>query len=81
MDLIIELSGHIRCIYGETIPIYTLGRLSISRASNVEPDSAGQWIADLKKVNGPKLGPFQSRIEALQAESDWLAKNWLLPSG
>lgn len=33
------------------------------------------WTADLSPVGGPKLGLFQTRTEALQAEFDWLEQN------
>jgi hypothetical protein len=31
-------------------------------------------------VDGPVLGPFDLRSEALEAEQVWLAKNWLVTS-
>ena len=77
MKLIIQKQGTVRCLYGETIPLATLGKLSIERGSHVEPDRAGRWFADLAPVQGPRLGPFAVRSEALQAEADWLAAHWL----
>lgn len=77
MDLLVLASGAIRCIYDEKIPLSPLGRVSIQRGSNVEPDSDGLWLADLSRVNGPTLGPFPKRTEALEAEVDWLRKHWL----
>lgn len=47
------------------------------RASHVEPDDVGDWVADLSPVNGPKLGPFTLRADALAAETAWLEENWL----
>jgi hypothetical protein len=44
--------------------------LSIARASDVEPDATGQWFAHL--IDGPTLGPFSRRSEALTAEQGWL---------
>ena len=76
MELIIQ-GGNVRCIYAETLDLRGLGRPSIARASNVEPDSAGRWIADLAPVGGPKLGPFDKRTDALAAEVQWLRDNWL----
>lgn len=35
----------------------------------------GRWWADLTPVAGPVLGPFDSRAQALQAESDWLQEH------
>ena len=78
MDLIVTGTGELRCIYSDSIPLSQLGRLSIIRASHVEPNSAGQWMADLSPVDGPRLGPFEFRTDALAAEVDWLRKHWLL---
>ena len=78
MQLLILPDGTIHCLYGETIDLAALGRLSISRGSFVEPDAAGQWFADLAPVRGPKLGPFPKRGDALAAETDWLQQHWLV---
>ncbi|HCO24350.1 MAG TPA: hypothetical protein DIT97_15415 [Gimesia maris] len=78
MDLIINPSGMVRCIYGETIELFQLGAPEISRGSHVEPTAQGQWTADLSPVAGPLLGPFPQRSAALAAERDWLNAHWLL---
>ena len=72
MDLYIKTSGQIQCVYDEAIDLSVLGRLAITRASHVEPNADGQWIADLSPVGGPCLGPFRHRSEALNAERLWL---------
>lgn len=77
MELIIEGQGQVRCVYGEAIELNQLGVTQIRRASHVEPDASGRWIADLSPVGGPQLGPFDKRTDALAAEVDWLLKNWL----
>ena len=77
MQLLIDRDGSVRCVYDETIDLTQLGRLSISRGSHVEPDQAGRWFADLAPVNGPKLGPFDHRSDALRAEAQWLDQHWL----
>ena len=77
MEIIITAAGQARCVYGETIDLATLGKLEIQRGSHVEPDEAGQWWADLSPVDGPRLGPFDCRSQALDAERDWLEANWL----
>jgi len=77
MQLLIEPSGRIRCVYGETIDLSVLGPMKIRRASRVEPNASGRWSADLTPVGGPVLGPYSSRGEALAAENDWLDVNWL----
>jgi hypothetical protein len=79
MELLIELGGQGRCIYGETIDLAQLGTLTIRRGSHVEPDERGQWVCDLSPVSGPTLGPFVARSEALTAEVAWLSQHWLLP--
>ena len=48
------------------------GRLTITRASHVEPTPEGLWEADLSPVGGPVLGPFAERSAALKAEVRWL---------
>lgn len=77
MQLLIESSGSIRCVYGETIDLSELGTVSIRRGSHVEPDEHGQWTAGLSPVGGPVLGPFATRSAALVAEVDWLNAHWL----
>ena len=77
MQLIVQPGGDVCCLYGEGIDLSALGRLTIQRASHVEPDQSGQWWADLALSNGPRLGPFPKRSEALQAESDWLHQHLL----
>ena len=72
MQLLIDPSGQVRCLYSEVIDLTLLGNLSVRRASHVEPDEAGRWWADLAPVGGQKLGPFPRRSQALQAEIDWL---------
>lgn len=50
-----------------------LGAVRMPRASNVEwPAGADGWIADMSPVNGPALGPFLERADALRAEREWL---------
>ncbi|MHC2071086.1 hypothetical protein ACYFX5_26735 [Bremerella sp. T1] len=80
MQLVISSTGTIRCLYDETLDLHTLGTLSISRGSHVEPNEDGQWFADLSPVGGPQLGPFVSRSDALTAEVRWLEENWLSSS-
>lgn len=77
MQLLIQSDGAIRCLYHEAIDLATLGRMTIARGSYVEPDPNGKWYADLAPVNGPRLGPFSSRSQALSAEQAWLEANWL----
>ena len=81
MDLIISPAGTGQAIYTEAISLDRIGRLTIRRASHVEPDDAGAWYADMAPVDGTKLGPFVRRSEALAAEVAWLENhpaNWIL---
>jgi hypothetical protein len=77
MDLIVDTVGQVRCIYDEMIDLSALGTPDIRRASHVEPDDHGRWWADLTPVDGPVLGPFSQRSEALGAELSWLESHWL----
>ena len=77
MQLLILPSGRIRCVYAEAIDLALFGRVTIRRGSWVEPDPFGQWWTDLGPVNGPVLGPYPHRGQALTAEEQWLAAHWL----
>ena len=68
MEIVIQPSGTVRCLYGEAIDLSQLGRAKIHRGSHVEPTEDGHWSVDLSPVNGPRLGPFRHRSDALQAE-------------
>ncbi len=81
VQIVIEPSGAVRCIYSEVINLAVLGSPAISRASHVEPDPHGRWWADLSPVNGPVLGPFDCRSQALAAEQEWLQIHWLKVQG
>ncbi|MEK6236960.1 MAG: hypothetical protein N2C14_19810, partial [Planctomycetales bacterium] len=71
MRIVIHSNGDARCLYSETLNLKSLGSLSIRRASHVEPDEQGRWIADLAPMDGPCLGPFDQRYQALSAEAAW----------
>ena len=82
MMLVIDPSGTVRCLYTESIDLQSLGPMVIRRASHVEPTPDGHWMADLKPVQGPQLGPFRLRSDALAAEERWLTGHrFTLPSG
>jgi hypothetical protein len=72
MELVVDAGGGVRCVYGEELDLRELGRLSITRASHVEPDIDDYWWADMGPSGGPALGPYASRKEALGAERGWL---------
>jgi hypothetical protein len=79
MDLVVAPDGTVRAVYDETLDLALLGRLSIRRASHVEPTLEGHWQADLSPVSGPVLGEYDRRSEALEAERAWLEEHWLSP--
>ena len=74
MELVVGADGVARCVYDEGIDLREIGTLKITRASHVEPDAEGYWWADMGPVDGPVLGPFRSRSEALEAEREWLMR-------
>ena len=71
-ELIIRPDGTTVGIYSDTIDYKMLGRPQIRRASHVEPTDDGRWTADLSPVDGPVLGPFDRRDEALAGEMEYL---------
>ena len=75
MDLVVRPNGDVTTLYTELLDLSALGAMNISRASHVEPDDSGQWISQI--IDGPKLGPFAKRSEALAAEVAWLTEHRL----
>ena len=75
MDIIIGTDGTVRFIYtDDLVGLLGEGRARTARASRVEPGPEG-WTANLAPVNGPVLGPFALRQEALDAEVQWLEEH------
>ena len=58
MELVVGVDGGVRCIYDETLDLRALGKLQITRASHVEPDSDGNWLDDM----GPVINPWPKSI-------------------
>ena len=77
MQMVIDPAGRLRCVYDEAIDLAALGQPRIVRGSQVEPTVQGQWVADLSPADGPTLGPFATRSQALAAERTWLEEHWL----
>ena len=77
MILSITPKGDIRSIYTDDFPWLELGKALVQRASHVEPDHLGLWWADLSLSNGPKIGPFARRADAISAEIRWLETHHL----
>ena len=69
----IEDNGSLNFVWDDRLADLAAGcDVTTKRVSNVEPADDGQWWADMAPVDGPKLGPYRLRGEALQAERDWL---------
>ena len=79
MVVVIDSTGTVTTLYTELFDLATLGAQSIARASHVEPDAEGNWFAHV--VDGPTLGPFPRRSDALAAEVAWLTEHRLTPTG
>jgi hypothetical protein len=80
MFVSIRPDGAIEFVYDDALRgLFALGRVTIRRASHVEPTSDGRWTADLGPSGGPVLGPFDRRAEALAAERAWLDEARLTP--
>lgn len=77
VNLVVRSDGTVECLYDDALDLACFGRLTIAWASHVEPNAAGQWTADLTPANGPVLGPFRTRTEALHAERIWLEEHRL----
>lgn len=78
MKVIVRPDGTIEYIYDDALLfLRRVGKLTISRASFVEPDAEGHWYADLSPSGGPLLKGFTTRSEALAAEVTWLENNVL----
>lgn len=70
----IGLDGTIAFIHDDDLAeiMAPLGKLTITRASHVEPDEHGKWAATM--IDGTVLGPFNRRDEALKEEVAYLNK-------
>ena len=79
-ELMVAPDGTVRMIYSELVEPHALGTPTIERGSHVEPDHNGFWWADLAPSNGPKLGPYTNRSQAITAEIAWLREFWLEPA-
>jgi hypothetical protein len=75
MELVIHPGGAVTTIYDELLDLSCLGPVSITRASHVEPAANGQWSAQI--IDGPTLGPFERRSDAIAAEVAWLTEHRL----
>ena len=76
-DIILSVLGTVHCLHHDELALFLtdVGQLHIRRASHVEPTADGHWTADLSPMNGPVLGPFVTRAQAILAERDWLTRH------
>ena len=72
MQIVIKPSGVFISVYDDAFDYGDFGKPQIRRASRVEPDDSGRWIADLSPIDGPKLGPFNKHNEAVEAELEYV---------
>jgi hypothetical protein len=67
--------------YDELKPLLSIGTgTTVRRVSHVDPEITGdglKWFADLSPMDGPKLGPFETRQLAIDAEIKWWSANQL----
>lgn len=82
VDVVILADGTVKFLYYDELkPLLDIGDVDVKRASHVDPEKLEngelKWFADLAPVSGPKLGPFDTRNEAIDAEVVWLSVNYL----
>ena len=69
----IDADGVASMIYSdEHAEFLRTGTTTVRRASHVEPAPQGGWTADMSPVDGPVLGPYPLRQQALDAEVEYL---------
>jgi hypothetical protein len=70
----IEPDGTVFAVYTDTVDLRALGHVRAVRASFVEWDESRQaWTARIL-ATGDLLGPFSTRVEAVEAERAVLAR-------
>ncbi len=71
MTLEVTTDGNIRCLYSDEIDLSQLGRLNISRASQIEFDNyLRKWTVTSSKTS-KRLHSARSREEALEWEAQY----------
>lgn len=76
--IVVEPNGTVLLIYEDDLRgLLANGKAEIKRVSSVEPTVDGRWTADLSPINGPVLGPYETRAEALESEVKYLIANVL----
>lgn len=78
MVLTIATTGTVRAVYTEALDLEELGTQHITtHISHVDPDENGRWWVELNPVDGPRLGPFRKKSEAIRAEVAWIEEHVL----
>lgn len=77
MQVRVDGQGKVRFIYDEKLieRFKDKGKVSIKRASYVEPNEDGSWYVDLGPVKGPRVEGFKTRSDALAYEVEYLNVN------
>lgn len=68
----IQRASHVEPVSGISADALEWLNREQQRANNFVNLAPTDWIADLRIVNGPVLGPFNTRQAALDAEAAWL---------
>ncbi len=78
MRLFISPQGRIHFLWEPALTelAQQLGEPHVRRASWIDRSPDGYW-ADLERSGGPRLGPFESREAAIDAEKAWLENHRL----
>lgn len=74
VHLFVQPDGEVLSIYQEEFPLISLGKESIKRASDVEPEDDGTWSV-LFRHKGKKVNGFKTRSQALAYEVAELDKD------
>ena len=87
MILKIKKNGVVQTLWNDSLDLHDLGDVTVERASSVEPEGtteSGQviWAVRLAKAVtgfpvGHRIATSTNRQEAIQAEVEWLNKNYL----
>ena len=79
MKIKIDKKGNISFVYRDDyLKFKNAGKITIKRASNVEPTADNKWMVDFKPLGiKKKIGPFKTRKEALEKEHIYIEKHYL----
>ncbi len=74
LQAVVDLDGRVTMPYDDALAgLLVHGESNTARASHVEPGKLGiGWEVDMSPIDGPRLGLFMLREDALAAERDFL---------